>query len=215
MLHIRTQEQFFPLLDYIKQHLVLHISFLNITERMEVLRQSHTPLRTLRPPEISSRKQDLDWHQPRDVAARPPPAPVGALYNGFAVHMEGERLVYLVYNNERHEFQSDVSMLNMGFDYECVLMFRKNRMHPVPHRIMDNIPIGKDIPLEGVYVKISPTYELRPLRKWGAWANAVSTKEAEAKMAKQLALHKRNSESGKILSRATKLPARTARINGK
>lgn len=161
VLSIRTDKEFQPLIQHIKDHCVLVTPFLPITERMDALHEK--PYRTARPEENKVRSIDYVWHQPKHAELRPPPPPVGALYNGFAVHMQGEKNVYLVYGNERHAFKSDESMRRMGFDYDCVLTFKWSHLHPVPHRITDNIPLGADVPLEGITVRITPSYELRPL----------------------------------------------------
>lgn len=161
VLSIRTNEQFGPLISAVKAHHVYVTPFLNTTERMESLHEK--PYRTHRPPENAIRNVDMAWHAPRNVEARPPAAPVGALYNGFAVHMENEKNIFLVYNNTRHLFADEESMRKMGFDFDCVLSFRRNDRHPVAHRIMENIPQGENVPAEGVTVRITPSYELRPL----------------------------------------------------
>jgi hypothetical protein len=159
---VRTEEEFLPHIQYVKEHCVFITPFLNVTERMEELHEK--PYRTDRPEENKVRSIDYVWHQPKDVDKRPPLPPIGSLYNGFAVHMQGEKNVYLVYGNERHTFKSDASMKTMGFDYDSVLVFKYNHLHPVPHRIMDNIPLGADVPEEGVIVRITPSYVLRPLK---------------------------------------------------
>jgi hypothetical protein len=162
VLNIRTEEQYQPLIAQIKENAVLVTPFLNITERMEALHEK--PYRTDRPEENKVRSIDYVWHQPRNAEARPPPPPIGSLYNGFALHMAGEKNVFLVYNNERHTFQTKEAMHLMGFDDDCVLTFKWNHQHPVPHRILDNIPLGADVPPEGITVRITPSYELKPLK---------------------------------------------------
>lgn len=158
---IRTEEQFQPHIRYIMDNCVYVIPFLNITERMETLHEK--PYRTHRPPENTVRSIDYVWHQPKDADKRPPPPPVGTLYNGFAAHMQGEAAIYLIYNNTRHKFSSLESMDRMGFTTDSVLVFKHNWRHPVPHRILDNVPLGEDVPEEGVTVRITPSYTLRPL----------------------------------------------------
>ena len=161
MLSIRTNEEFRPLIESIKENNVYITPFLNITERMEALHEK--PYRTHRPPENTIRNRDQAWHQPRDVEKRPPVPPVEALYNGFAVKMQHDPNIYFVYNNERHLFGSEETMRKMGFDQECILNFKRNDRHPVPHRIVDNIVQGEDVPAEGISVQITPSYKLKPL----------------------------------------------------
>lgn len=161
MINIRTEEQFFPLINFVKTNNVLILPFLNITETMETLHEK--PYRTHRPPENAIRSKDMVWHAPQDLHLRPAPPPPGTLYNGFAVHMDGQREIYLVYNNERHLFATPQSMQTMGFYPDCVLRFHHNHMHPTPHRIIQNIPEGAPVPEEGVVVRITPHYVLRPV----------------------------------------------------
>lgn len=161
MISIRTEEQFYPLITSIKTNNVLITHFLAITEQMEALHEK--PYRTHRPPENTIRSKDMVWHAPQDLHLRPPPPSPGTLYNGFAVRMDSEREIYLVYNNERHLFPSPQSMQTMGFYPDCVLRFHHNHLHPVPHRIIHNIPEGAHVPEEGVVVRITPHYVLRPV----------------------------------------------------
>lgn len=158
---VRKEDQFAPVIDYIRENNVVVIPFLGITERMEALHEK--PYRTERPAENKVRSVDYVWHLPKNTELRPPLPPIGTLYNGFAVHMQGEKNVYLVYNNERHVFPSESAMRRMGFDDDCVLRFRYYPQHPVPHRILDDIPLGEPVPEEGITVRITPSYELRPL----------------------------------------------------
>jgi hypothetical protein len=162
IISVRTQEQFTPLIADVRANKVFVIPFLEITEAMELLHEK--PYRTDRPPENKIRSIDYTWHMPRDESSRPPHAEVGALYNGFVVHMEQDENKYLVYNNTRHLFPDDATMELMGFNNDMVLRFRYSRLHPVSYRIMDNIPLGDPVPKTGVTVRITPTYELRPIK---------------------------------------------------
>ena len=159
VINVWNQTQFLPLALHIKTKLVHTTPFLEITEAMERLHAK--PFNQHRPAENTNRRVDLDWHASRGEKNRPLKPKVASLYNGFAVRMHGERNVYLVYNNERHLFPSEASMLCMGFYYEAILVFTRKHAY-MPHRIMDNIPVGVDVPEEGVTIKITPTYVLRP-----------------------------------------------------
>jgi len=161
VLSIRTDAEFVPLIAAIKENNVFVTPFLEITERMETLHEK--PYRTHRPPENTVRSIDRVWHSPLKVEQRPPLPPVGSLYNGFAVRMENEHDSYLVYNNERHRFPSEEVMRKMGFDHDCILHFRTSKRQPVPHRIVDNIVQGEDVPAAGVTLQITPSYMLKPL----------------------------------------------------
>ena len=164
MLSIRTDKEFRPLIEFIKENNVFITPFLNITESMEALHEK--PYRTHRPPENTNRKHDQEWHLPRDVEKRPPVPPLASLYRGFAVRVQHDNNVYLVYNNARHLLPNEETMRKMGFDHDSVLSLRRipgDKRKPLPHRILDNIPQGKDVPPSGVYVKITPSYKLRPL----------------------------------------------------
>ena len=161
MLSIRTDEDFRPLIAAIKENNVYATPFLNITERMETLHEK--PYRAHRPPENSNRNVDIAWHLARDVDKRPAPPPVGSLYNGFAVKMQPDHNIYLVYNNERHLFPNEAVMRKMGFDLDSVLNFRRSKYHPVTHRIVENMIQGDDVPAEGITWQITPSYILKPL----------------------------------------------------
>lgn len=159
MLSIRTHEEFKPFIDDIRTNAVLVIPFLPITEKMEELHKK--PYRTNNPPEQTARNLDIAWHNPS--TQRPPTPPVGRLYNGFLVQAESDARIFLVYNDTRHQFKSIDDIRNLGLMPECAIMFPSNWAHKIPHRNLDNIPIGSDIPPEGVTVKITPSYTIKPI----------------------------------------------------
>lgn len=158
MLNIRTEEQFLPLVTYIKANCVYFTSFLAITEHLETL---HSKPYRVDPEENPVRSVDYVWHQPRDEQSRPPKPPLGELYNGFAYHIKGHQEVFLVYNDTRHRFPSEAAMRRMGFDWDSALQFKEHER--IPHRLVQDVPLGDDVPEQGVTVQITPSYTLRPL----------------------------------------------------
>ena len=158
---ITIEPQFSPLAVAIKSNMVHNFPFFNITEAMEVLHIK--PYSTNRPVENTNRKADIVWHQIQGNQTSRPPLPlIASLYNGFAVRMHLEKRAYLVYNNERHLFQSQASLSSMGFSFESIVVFIRKRNLASPHRILDNIPIGDPVPEEGIIVRITPNYVLKP-----------------------------------------------------
>ena len=100
---------------------------------------------------------------PQHTEQRPPRPSVGSLYNGFFVRSETDHRIYLVYDNQRHLTPMPDMIGILGFTPEFFLVIPKAISRRLPYRDFDNIPIGTDIPPQGITVQINPSYIIQPI----------------------------------------------------